>query len=314
MSTESASSTEVADSTGDLSGDLSVTALYTAQTWAWAGFHHADRFSSEQSEGVFKVTNAALAVMRLFRWRLPRLPQGLAQRHALIDQLTLQACPEVVVELASGLSSRALRACYPDGHQESGLITPSKHDVKLKRYIEVDLPHVIAHKRALYGEIDGEVEVGVDRIALDSLDLRELNAAHLSAWIADHSSPVVIAEGIMMYLSAEESERLLAEIASALQESSGYFIFDWVPTVEQPRPGLIGRALGWLMRLFTGGGSFTRDERTREEMLNMLSALGASARAIDTAQVASDLALPYPDAHTQQLVFCARWSERAEVE
>ena len=115
------------------SGDLSVTALYTAQTWAWAQFKGAETFTSDQTRVVFKVTNGALALMRLFRWGLPRLPEGLAQRHLLIDQLAEEREPDVILELAAGLSSRALRL--------SESLSSS-----LKRYLEVDLPHVIDFK------------------------------------------------------------------------------------------------------------------------------------------------------------------------
>ena len=78
-------------------------------------------------------TNLALGVARLFRRDLPSLRHGLVQRHVMIDRLVAEArCPQVL-ELAAGLSRRG--AAMSDDPQ--------------LRYVEVDLPAVIAHKRKL---------------------------------------------------------------------------------------------------------------------------------------------------------------------
>lgn len=270
--------------------DLSVTALYTAQVWAWAGFEHAESFSTDQTRGVFGVTNGALAIMRLFRWKLPRLPEGLAQRHALIDHLVEERAPREIIELAAGLSSRALRLTH-------------RHAEIIQRYLEVDLEHVISFKHQRYQELEVSPV-----ISLSSQDLQVLTHAELASWIKLTSPPVVIAEGLVMYLKPAEAEALLTTIAKTLQPRGGRLIFDWVPTVEQPPPGLIGRSLGALMRLFTGGQTFQRDARTRDDMRLLLSSLGGQVQVIDTREVASDLHLPFAQARTQQLVFVADWT------
>ena len=182
------------------SGDLSVTALYTAHTWAWAKFDCAELFASDQTRAVFNVTNGALALMRLFRWGLPRLPEGLAQRHLLIDQLAQEHQPDVVLELAAGLSSRALRLSKSSTRSH-------------KRYLEVDLAHVIEFKRSRYQEH----QLNTSPLELHSLDLRTLDRSKLETWLAHTTQPLIIAEGIMMYLSADEAERLITVIAAALK-------------------------------------------------------------------------------------------------
>lgn len=300
MSTEPENSPPSPETTR-MSEGLSVTALYTAHAWAWAKFPYAELFSSDQTKGVFNVTNFALGVMRLFRWGLPRLPEGLAQRHTLIDQLSGETLPEVVIELAAGLSTRGLRL----------IADPS---LPLKRFIEVDLPHVISFKRQHYA---GENAPHYPKNLLSKeIDLKELNQEQLVEWLDEDQdrshqkpSPVVIAEGILMYFNEEEVETLLSVISSLLQSRGGRLIFDWVPTVEQPKPGILGRLLGSMMRFFTRGGDFHRDERTRADMLRLLEKLNATAcEAIDTSSIAHTRALPFPTAHTQQVIFVADWT------
>ena len=143
---------------------------------------------------------------------------------------------------------------------------------------------------------------------LNGHDLRELSADTLHSWLDQMTRPVIIAEGIMMYLDPLEAERLLELIANELKYQGGRLIFDWVPTIEQPPPGLFGRFLGMLMRVFTGGQDFQRDERTRHDMLDLLNSMGAKAHVYDTHQVASSRGLPFENDHTQQLIFCADWS------
>ena len=291
------STDESVDHSQDLkSGDLSVTALYTAQTWAWAQFKGAEAFTSDQTRVVFKVTNGALALMRLFRWGLPRLPEGLAQRHLLIDQLAEEREPDVILELAAGLSSRALRL--------SESLSSS-----LERYLEVDLPHVIDFKSSCYQDQSAQPSI----LQLHAHNLKELDSHTLESWLEHTTQRVIIAEGIMMYLSADEAQSLLELIGDILSSYGGRLIFDWVPTVEQPRPGLFGRILGALMRMFTGGQDFERDERTREDLLNTLDLMGAHAQAYDTQMVASSRGLPFVNAKTQQLIFCADWSTPSNI-
>src|SRR5262245_37566942 len=114
---------------------LAITALYTAQTWAWGGLSHAHLFATADSKRVFDVTNAAL---RLFaRGRAP-LRSALLHRHAMIDHLLRESRTAQVLELAAGLSRRGAAAtCDP-----------------AVRYTEVDLPGTIARKRALLERTD----------------------------------------------------------------------------------------------------------------------------------------------------------------
>jgi O-methyltransferase involved in polyketide biosynthesis len=282
----------------EFKGDLSVTALYTAGVWSWAKFDGSELIVNNDCNRVFKITNLALGVMRLFRWKLPKLAESLAQRHALIDQLVKEYSPDSVIELASGLSARSYRICSPTG-------VPS-----LKRYIEIDLPHVIQYKTMRLTMN----QAAPHQLVLRGQDLKTLNTQDLKQDLVDLHRPVITAEGLMMYLSAEEVIKLLEVITSQLQQSGGRLVFDWVPTIEQLRPGIFGRCLSAIMRLFTGGDGFERDERTRHEMSAQLYNLGAQTVTLfDTMNVAEQRDLPFPSAHTQQLIFCADFISMTEL-
>ena len=273
--------------------DLSVTALYTAQTWAWGGFSHATLFSTDQSRAVFGITNLFIGLAGLLSWGRPSLPYGLLQRHALIEALAQEIDPPQLLELAAGLSSRGLR--WPERPRRR---TPEY----AVRYIEVDLPHVIDYKRAQVESKAPEL-FAEERVEWIGADLKE---ATLHQWL-DPLPTLVIAEGLLMYLNAEEQRSLLRSIFEALRPRGGALIFDLVPAVEQPKPGLLGRGLGALMSLFTGGQVFQVDTRDRDMICAELSEIGyEEVIALDTHAVASSYGLPYPLKKTQQLIFSAR--------
>jgi O-methyltransferase involved in polyketide biosynthesis len=267
-------------------GDLSITALYTSQTWAWGGLTYAHLFATPEGKRVFDATNAALAVAGVLRRDFAPLRYSLLQRHALIDRLVRARGARQVLELAAGLSRRGAAFTADD---------PSL------RYIEIDLPAVIRRKRALLDR----TALGREVLARPNLRLVEgdVTDAPLDAWIDRGAPVVVIAEGLLMYLDADAQARLFARIA-ALGDVT--FVFDLVPGAEEPPPGVVGRALGAVMTRFTGGRGFARDPRTRADLLASLRAAGfASATAIDTASVARRDGLPHPDQRTRMVVFTA---------
>ncbi len=270
-------------------GDLSVTALYTAQTWAWAGLSQAELLASVDSRRVFKVTNAVLWIARLFRPRLPSLPHSLVLRHLMIDRTLERLHPAQVLELASGLSRR-------------GAAVSADPSVD---YVEVDLPLVAARKR----ELLGRTEAGRAVLARPNWRLVEgdVTTLDLSALARAGGPRAVIAEGLFMYLRPEAQRDLWRRIRAVLADSLGVLLFDLVPVVEQPKPGLVGRALAWLMKRFTRGQDFERDRRTRADLIRELGAAGFTrVELLEPTTSAIALALPYADVPTQQLVFVCR--------
>ncbi len=279
-------------------GDLTVTALYTSQVWRWGRLPGAELFDLPAARAVFRVTNAFLWLLRLFRWRLRSLKHSLLHRHTFIDALLRRSGARRVLELAAGLSRR-------------GAAFSAAPDVG---YAEVDLPQVVAAKRALLARSpDGAAVAARPNWRLVPGDVTALDAPALAALAppapaeGDGRALFVIAEGLCMYLTAPQQRSLWAQVCAALaREGGGTFVFDLVPAVEEPPPGLLGRALGWLMKRFTGGRTFERDERTRDDIVRELHAAGfGRVLAVEPGAVAAEYDLPYPRKKTQQLVFVA---------
>jgi len=277
----------------DSRGDLSITALYTAQTWRWAKLPHAELFETPAGRAVFWITNTSLVIAKLFIWSLRSLKHSLLHRHTMIDHLVRQQEPDLVLELAAGLSRRG-----------STFSTDSS-----LRYVEVDLPHVVEHKRRmLNGSAEGQAILARENWSLIGRDVQD---AALGELTVGASRPLIIAEGLFMYLNAHEQRVLWARVASALAGREGsLFVFDLVPTCEQPKPGPVGRLLEWVMKRFTGGRSFERDERKREDIRAELHEAGfANVQLIEPHDIAVQWDLPYPNKRTQQLLFVCRGNE-----
>jgi O-methyltransferase involved in polyketide biosynthesis len=272
------------------STDLTVTALYTSQAWVWGGFSEAELLASKEARGVFRFTNGALAFARLFMWRLKSLKHSLVHRHAMIDHLAHQAGAPQVIELASGLSRRgAAMSADP-----------------AVRYVEVDLPHVLEKKAALLQRTDrGRAVSERQNLQFEAHDVADLD---LSTLVDPAIQTTVLSEGLLMYLDADAQRDLWRRIAAITsQHAKSIYLFDLVPACEQPRPGFVGRALRWLMERFTGGKSFERDERTREDIVHDLTEAGfARVEVIEPRNVAEQWGLPFPTIKTQQVLFvCA---------
>jgi O-methyltransferase involved in polyketide biosynthesis len=274
---------------GAKKGDLSVTALYTCQTWVWGGFPNAQLFAHPEAKRVFDATNAALGVSRLFRRDFAPLRESLVHRHAAIDALLKRSGARQVLELAAGLSRRGVTFS-----QDPAL-----------RYTELDLPAVSQRKRALLERTaEGRAVLARPNFKLVEADVEE---AALESWVEPGAPLFAIAEGLMMYLQPQAQRSLWERIARLVERAgAGTFVFDLVPASEQPKPGAVGRALEAAMKAFTGGRSFERDARSRGEIAAEVRAAGfADVTLIEPAQVAEAWSLPFPQARSQQLLFSA---------
>ncbi|HUJ57478.1 MAG TPA: class I SAM-dependent methyltransferase [Kofleriaceae bacterium] len=260
--------------------DLSITALYTSQVWAWAKLPCAELCATRDAKRVFDVTNAALALARK-----PPLKFALLHRHAMIDHLVRASEVHRVIELAAGLSRR-------------GAAMSRELD-----YTEVDLPAMIAKKREL---LDRSVE---GRAARDRMHLVAGDATTLElAPLAIAAPTMVIAEGLAMYL-ARPARRALFERVRALADTTRelHFVFDLVPRGDEPPPGLAGRVLERAMKRFTGGQGFERDAASRDDVLDELRRAGfADVRAYSSREVAAAWHLPHGERATTMIVFSAR--------
>ncbi|MGH3770093.1 MAG: class I SAM-dependent methyltransferase [Pseudonocardiaceae bacterium] len=271
-------------------GDLSVTALYTSQVWAWGGLSHAHLFASADAKRVFDATNATLAAARMFNRKLSPLCHSLLHRHTMIDHLLRESGYRHVIELAAGFSRR-------------GAATTSDPRV---HYTELDLPRVVERKRELLQRTDEGRAV----LARPGLRLVEgdVETVALEAF-AQRGEPVfVIAEGLMMYLAADARQRLFTKVRQlAAITGELRFVFDLTPSSEEPELGIVGRVLESAFTRSTGGRSFERDTGTRGDIVTALREAGFdnSIEAVTASDIAHAWNLPDPDRRTRVVLFAA---------
>jgi O-methyltransferase involved in polyketide biosynthesis len=269
-------------------GDLSVTALYTSQVWRAQGLSQADLFDLPEGRAAFRTVNAALALARLVVPGRPSLLHSLAQRHAMIDHLVASTGARAVLELACGLSRRGAAVA----------VDPTI------AYTEVDLPAVIAAKRRLLDRTaEGRAVAARPNLRLVGGDVLD---GELTRFADPRPDLLVIAEGLVVYLDGAARLELWRKVA-ALLVSGGTFVFDLVPPAERPPRPAVARLLGWLMRRFTGGRGFARDDSSRADIVNELRDAGLeSVEVIEPRDVMSTWGLPHPDRRTQEVLFVCR--------
>jgi O-methyltransferase involved in polyketide biosynthesis len=122
-------------------------------------------------------------------------------RYKSIGRLLREAATTQVLELASGFSLRGLDLA------QRGF-----------RYVEMDLAGVVAEKRLLLNEVRGTHGLSATPahvlLAGDALDATQVRNA---ADALDPSRPVtILCEGLVQYLTADERERLVANIRDVL--------------------------------------------------------------------------------------------------
>jgi methyltransferase (TIGR00027 family) len=159
------------------------------------------------------------------------------------DFLAAADCRQVVL-LAAGLDTRAFRLAWPTG----------------TRVFELDLPEVLAFKDAVLAA--GGAEPGCERVTVPA-DLRQDWPARLAAAGFDRTRPAAwLAEGLVIYLTAGETGRLLTAVTE-LSGPGGQLAFEHnpagrdaltararrLPSMEQYTSlwkGGLGDAPGWL--------------------------------------------------------------------
>ncbi len=269
--------------------DLSITAKYTSATWAWGKLPNADLLLTPDADRVFRIVNGALGITRPFTGA-PELRVSLLERHRILDELVLASGCTEVLELAAGLSRRGITMTED----------PSLH------YVEIDLPHVVEAKRAILET----TERGRDALARSNFKIEngDVTTARLDLFFGDSSARLfIVAEGLLMYLDSTAQNKLFHDVATRLAKVGGAFAFDLVPTSEQRKPGVVGKALGRAMKWLTRGGTFVRDDRSRDDIRRELLTHGfESVDLIEPAQTTHRPA-DASSARIEQLVFyCQR--------
>jgi O-methyltransferase involved in polyketide biosynthesis len=128
-------------------------------------------------------------------------------RYKSITQLILQSGTSQVLELASGYSLRGLDLT------RSGAV----------RYVETDLPDVVEAKLSLLEEVRQHHTIPRSpQHVVTTADALDFDAVRSSAAVLDPGRAVtVLCEGLIMYLSKEQTEQLATNIRRLLEEFAG---------------------------------------------------------------------------------------------
>jgi O-methyltransferase involved in polyketide biosynthesis len=120
----------------------------------------------------------------------------------------------------------------------------------------------------------------------------------------------VIAEGLMMYLAADARRGLFAKVRQlAATTGEVRFVFDLTPTDKEPAPGIVERVLETAIKRSTGGRTFERDGRTRNEIVTAVREAGFDdVEVVASSDIARAWNLPEPGRRTQVALFVARAS------
>jgi O-methyltransferase involved in polyketide biosynthesis len=186
---------------------IAPTAYYTAYVWHRLGLAHAQLFATARGALYFWSFRLAGEWMAVVSPRAPSTMQYLAMRHLTIDRAVEQLAPDRVVELGAGLSRRGITWAADRG----------------TRYIEVDLPGIIAAKRARLQRLPPSLRQRLDeRLTLASFDILDPRFGDwLAAQLAGAARPVVIGEGLLYYFSPDERARIAAAVRYALAAAGG---------------------------------------------------------------------------------------------
>jgi O-methyltransferase involved in polyketide biosynthesis len=219
---------------------IAPTAHYTAHVWRRLGLAHAELFATPTGAALYWLFRATAEWMTVLSPRVPSMVQFLGYRHLLIDSELGRIAPDCVVELGAGLSRRGVTWAVD----------------RNARYVEIDLPAMIAAKRRLLARASTAVRTAAGlRLELVAADVLAPDFADvLSAALERSSRPVVITEGLVSYFAMDARERLFEVVAAALARRGGGSVLCDLHTKErQHRVATATRVLKLALRTATGG-------------------------------------------------------------
>ncbi len=181
---------------------ISPTALMTA---------YARQFSDiPYAEEIAELTNAAATVNQFMGQEQSHpivigLAALLEARYKAIEQVRLQFNGIQFLELASGLLPR-------------GMILSQDPAIM---FIESDLPGMIGQKRQIVQQLVGD-RSNLYALAINAVT--ELNSSLLNTYFQPNQPVIVLCEGLLMYLTFAEKQRVFANVREILQTFGGVWI------------------------------------------------------------------------------------------
>lgn len=237
------------------------TALYTAQAWRAGRFTNAGLFDHPMGRAMYTVSSAGQKLLRPF---LPAYLKDfhafLRLRHHAFEARMERIAPDLIIEIAAGLSPRGLT--YAQRWPEA-------------QYVELDLPNMVAEKKARLRSVQLPPNYHLAETDILAADFIE----RLPIQPTQQQKVAVITEGLMDYLSMAEKQQAWANVLAVLQmgaPGSRYLFESWL--AERVLPGTTSAELGLKgLSLLVG----------RSVGENLFTDAGAVAEALQTAGFAT---------------------------
>jgi len=212
---------------------ISPTAHYTGYVWFAHGQSH-EAFATPQGKVMYHALRPANLIAQVTG--LPTLEGMLLARHRLIDlrltELIESGRVQQIIEVAAGLSPRGwrFRAKYGD---------------RIK-YVEADLPDMIAHKREILATLGGGDTAEIDALSDTGIDA-------LCATLDPAKGTAILTEGLVNYFDEPTVLAMWHRFAAALARFPvGFYLSDLVLRAN----GLLVTGFSQVLSIFVRGKVF----------------------------------------------------------
>jgi O-methyltransferase involved in polyketide biosynthesis len=249
------------------------TAHYTAYAWHRLRLPYAEHFVTARGRRLYWLFRGSVEWIALATSRSPLLVDVLSYRHRTIDAQLSAIRPDVVVEIGAGLSRRGTWAVL---------------DAGVERYLEIDLPHMVAAKTERLAPLHDRLG---DRLRVEAHDILD---PRFGEWLASAlrgaRSAVVIAEGVLGYFDLAERERIVRAVIEGLRSAQrGVFLCDLRDRDRMASVGYAVPVLRAAVRLVTRGRGLREDFETSDAIGAFFARSGAYASPVETP---SERAMP----------------------
>jgi O-methyltransferase involved in polyketide biosynthesis len=245
------------------------TAHYTAYAWHRLRLPYAEHFFTARGRRLYWAFRGAIEWVALAGMGSPLLVDVLSYRHRTIDAQLRAIRPDVVIEIGAGLSRRGTWAVL---------------DLGVARYVEVDLPHMVAAKKQRIDALPATLRDRLgDRLRIEAHDILDDD---FGAWLASElgaRSAVVIAEGVIGYFDMAERERIARAVITGLRSSErGVFLCDLRDRDRMASVRYAAPVLRGAVRLVTRGRGLREDFANGDAITALFARCGAEAAPIET--------------------------------
>ncbi|MCO4772873.1 MAG: class I SAM-dependent methyltransferase [Deltaproteobacteria bacterium] len=227
---------------------ISPTAHVTAYTWHRIGMPHARHFVTRRGWLGFWSWRVLVEWWARLLTGTPTLQQILEYRHRIIEGAALAHAPDVLVEIAGGLSRR-------------GVTFAVDHAI---RTVEIDLPHVVSLKQGVLEASELSAKLGKHSLVARDV-LSDRFGEELELLLGDAQRPVIVMEGLLSYFTLDQRNTLLASVGRALKGREGIVLCDAYTRVTRGS-SLGSNALKAAIKMITRGNGPTDSWANQEEL------------------------------------------------